>query len=153
MAAPRGPRSRRSPLRTILICAALGCGVGDSANSPVADQEFARFELSIADRSVAGGERTLRVLQGQQIELVWSVSEPVTVHVHGYDLELALEPGSAQVQRFVADATGRFSVTAHGFAKPASDGHAHDDGADHNHGSIKDPEAEPTLVYLEVHPR
>jgi hypothetical protein len=131
----------------------LGCGAGDSANPPVADQEPARFELSIADRNVGDGERTLRVLQGQQIEFIWSVDEPVTIHVHGYDLELALEPGSARVQSFVADATGRFAVTAHGFAKAASDGHAHDHGSDHDHGPSVDAETEPTLLYLEVHPR
>ena len=131
----------------------LGCGVGDSANPPVVDQEPARFELAIADRNVDGGDRTLRVLQGQQIELVWTVDEPVTIHVHGYDLELALEPGSDRVQSFLADATGRFAITAHGFVKAASDGHAHDHESDPHHGPSKDAELEPTLLYLEVHPR
>jgi hypothetical protein len=131
----------------------LGCGAGDLADPPVGDQEPARFELAIADRTIEGGVRTLRVLRGQQIELVWSVHEPVTIHVHGYDLELALEPGATRVQSFVADATGRFAITAHGFAKAAPDGHAHDQESDPHHRSSSDAETEPTLAYLEVHPR
>lgn len=141
-------------LCSVLICVTYGCSRDDSADTaPATEPEAVRFDVAIVDGDVDGGDRTLRILQGQQVELAWTVDAPVTVHVHGYDLELKLEPGRPRVQRFVAHATGRFPVTAHGFAKEASAGHAHDHESDHVHDSGQDEAAEPTLVYLEIHPR
>lgn len=137
----------------LLLCAVSACGEGPGPSSPatgaaegtVSEPPGARFEVSISNRTVKNPE-TLRVTQGQLVEFVWTSDEPVTVHVHGYDLEFEVEPGMSRSQTFIAEVTGRFPVTVHGFRTAAQAAHS---GSDHPHT----PEShELTLVYLEVHP-
>ena len=135
----------------LLLCAATACGEGQgtsgaasgAAEGAASEPPAARFELSISNRTVKSPE-TLRVVQGQLVELVWTSDQPVTVHVHGYDLEFEVEPGMSRSQTFIAEVTGRFPVTVHGLREAAEAAHA-----DHPHT----PDShELTLVYLEVHP-
>jgi hypothetical protein len=88
------------------------------------------FDLAISGGRLASGARTLRVQQGDQVSLRWTSDRPITLHLHGYDLELEIEPGVAAAMQFEARATGRFPVEIH---QP---------GGRHA-----------TLLYLEVHPR
>ncbi len=110
-----------------------------------------QFELRIEQRQLAAaidrshdadhavstskGRHKLVVRQGELVQLNWHSDEAVQLHLHGYDIELALQPGQAAVMQFRAHATGRFQITSHGF------GDAH--GAGHHHG----------LLYFEVHPQ
>jgi hypothetical protein len=93
------------------------------------------LSLRIARRKI-DGPGTLRVVAGDQVELRWTTDEVTTVHIHGYDLTLALDPAREGRLRFVANATGRYPVSAHGF------------GA----GTDKGSHREVVLVYLEVLP-
>ena len=88
------------------------------------------FALRIAGGKLAGGN-TIRVTQGDRVELQWTGDEAASLHLHGYDIETALEPGVAAVMAFTAEVAGRFPVETH-----ALGGHDH----------------EATLLYLEVHP-
>lgn len=164
VAVSRGRGHRFSLVAALIALAApawvLGCGDGadteDVAPATAGHGEIARFELVISDGKVDGAD-TLRVVVGQPVELIWSSDAAVTVHVHGYDLELRLEPRSRRAQRFIAAATGRFPVTAHGIGPDAPDGHDHGEEHAQDHGSNgpggSESADEPTLVYLEVHPR
>lgn len=89
------------------------------------------IELSIRDGRLPEKERTVRVEQGDDITLRWTTDKPLTVHLHGYDIEKKLRPGTPIVMKFTARATGRFAIEIHG----------------PGHGE------ERTLGYLEVHPR
>ncbi|MBL27620.1 MAG: hypothetical protein CMM50_08745 [Rhodospirillaceae bacterium] len=80
----------------------------------------------------------VRVYQGDIVTLRWLTDEPVTLHLHGYDIELAVTPSKAEEMTFEAFATGRFPVEAHQFG--GSEEH-------HDHGG-----EEKTLLYLEVLP-
>lgn len=106
---------------------------------PAADSEeipsggTQRIELAIQNRSLGIEDSTLRVTEGNRIELVWTTDEAVELHLHGYDIELNVLESEPAVMAFEAHATGRFPITSHGFG---------DD--DHGHQ---------TLLYLEVHPR
>ena len=82
-----------------------------------------------------GGARTVRVTQGDTVSLRVRSDEALPVHIHGYDIELGVPAGASASVDFSAKIVGRFPVTAHLHA---------DDGK-------KGPE--PTLLYLEVHPR
>ena len=93
------------------------------------------IELRVVERRVDKGPTTIRLVRGERVTLRWIADERMTVHMHGYDIALALEPGVPAAMPIEARATGRFPVTAH-LAAPA---------ADRKH-------REPTLVYLEVHP-
>jgi hypothetical protein len=95
------------------------------------------LHLRIAARKVQNAPDAIRVMAGDRIELRWTTDEATTVHVHGYDLELRLDPAAERTLRIEATATGRFPISAHGFGA-ATD---------------KRAQREVVLVYLEVHPR
>jgi hypothetical protein len=90
--------------------------------------------IEIAKRHVVG-KKTLRVTQGDVVSLRWNTDEKVTLHLHGYDIELTVLPEKSVTMKFTAKATGRFPITSHGFS--GAKGHSHGSGA---------------LFYLEVHP-
>ena len=96
------------------------------------------IELALHKRQIDGGARVVRVTQGDKAELRWIADEPASLHLHGYDLHASPAPGAPSIMLFSARTTGRFPVTAHGFAGE----HAHTGG-----------HREQTLIYLEVHPR
>jgi hypothetical protein len=90
------------------------------------------FELHIALRQVPAAQRVLRAAQGERLELRWSSDEPLTLHLHGYNIEARVEPGKPAVMAFTARSTGRFPVEIHG------------EGPKRQHHA---------LVYLEIYPR
>jgi hypothetical protein len=92
------------------------------------------IDVVIKGRKVVGDD-VARVTEGDAVTLRWSTDEAVSVHLHGYDLELSIAPDAPAEMTLEAFATGRFPVTSHGFG-----GHGHDD-------------EEVVLLYLEVHPR
>jgi hypothetical protein len=98
------------------------------------------FDISIRDRRVEGGTSTIRVKRGETILMRWRTDESVVLHVHGYDLQASVSPGSSSAMRFEAGVAGRFRVTAHAFGAVA--------GQD---ARAKKPR-EITLLYLEVLP-
>lgn len=93
------------------------------------------FELELAGGKLARPSGTVRVTQGDRVELRWTSDEPAELHLHGYDVGIHVAPGTVGVMAFDAHATGRFPITIHG-PEPDTHGHGH-----------------ATLVYLEVHPR
>jgi len=89
-----------------------------------------RFDIAIENGRVAGGLRILRLVRGDQVEILWTSDRAVTLHLHGYDIEITAAPGAPQRMTFSAHATGRFPVEIHG-------------GTGHHR----------TLIHVEVHPR
>jgi FtsP/CotA-like multicopper oxidase with cupredoxin domain len=76
-------------------------------------------------------QRVIRVQRGDVVTLRWTSDRALTLHLHGYDIERRVTPGTTATMSFTAPATGRFSIEVHG-------------------GSAG---REATLGYLEVHPR
>jgi len=91
------------------------------------------FELRIAQRRVPPAQRVLRAIEGERVELRWSADEPLVLHLHGYDIETRVAPGTPAVLAFRARLTGRFPVAIHA-----------EGAAKHSHGA---------LVHVEIHPR
>lgn len=91
------------------------------------------IEVRIEKRHVVGDQQTIRVTEGETVELRWTSDETVEVHLHGYDLKAEPRPGEPAVMAFEAYAAGRFPITSHGWG---DGGHGHD-----------------ALTYLEVYPR
>ena len=89
------------------------------------------IELIITGGALPSSQRVTRVQQGDELVLRWTADAPVTVHLHGYDIERKVGPGAPVTMQFRARATGRFPITVH--CKPKGQ--------------------EGTLGYLEVHPR
>jgi hypothetical protein len=84
------------------------------------------YAINIANGHVPDNMRLIRVKQNDVVKLEWSTDKPITVHLHGYDIEQELKPGTVTPMTFTARATGRFSIEPH-IGKTPSGGHAHGD--------------------------
>jgi FtsP/CotA-like multicopper oxidase with cupredoxin domain len=104
---------------------------------PASAQEMRRFDLVVKAGTVAPEWRTLRVKQGDAVELRWTSESQVKLHLHGYDLELAVKAGEPGVMTFKATLPGRFALSTVKDGAPAS-------ARSHQHGA--------RVLYLEVHP-
>ena len=91
------------------------------------------FDVRIEQRKVVQPATAVRVVKGDTVTLRWHTDEQVSLHMHGYDLKLEVEPGEAAEMRFDANVSGRYPVTSHGFA--GAHGHGHE-----------------ALLYIEVYP-
>lgn len=109
--------------RALVVLLVLAAVVGAGAEARV-------VELALENGRLPEDRRLVRVRQGDEVTLRWTTDRPLTVHVHGYDLEAKVLPGTPAVVRFVARATGRFAIEVHGPGRE-----------------------ERTVGYLEVHPR
>lgn len=116
-------KPNRLRLRLIaLVALATITGVAAAASS----QSFA-VELK-AGR--VKGEETLKVHQGDQVEVRLSSDRPMTLHLHGYDIDVKVVPPAPALLTFKAGVAGRFPV------------HEHREGAG-NHRAV---------LFIEVHP-
>jgi hypothetical protein len=102
-----------------------------------------RVNVRLHQRQVVGAERVLRVVQGEIVEIHWTTDEEISLHLHGYDIEMTVKPDAPAIMSLEASATGRFPITSHSLG-----GHAPEPGP----MQLKKP-GENVLLYLEVHPR
>ena len=134
----------------------LSIGCPDPAPQTV-DHEVQVFELTIEKRQIAVGGDEFRVRQGQQVRIRWLTDEPISIHLHGYDIEASLEPDTPVYWNFEANATGRFPIEVHGSDMTEQRAPTHDHSDGHDHPSPEPaPAAAPTnetLLYFEVYPR
>jgi hypothetical protein len=84
------------------------------------------FVLRIENGRVAENMRLIRVKQNDVVKLEWSADRPTTIHLHGYDIEKEITPGTTTELTFTARATGRFTIEPHLRREP-SGGHTHGD--------------------------
>jgi len=105
-----------------------------SINAEADEGTVKRIELVIKERRVQLEEKSIRVTQGESVELVWTSDEKGELHLHGYDISFEVSPEAPAIVTFEAHATGRFPVTSHGF------------GGEHGHGHE-------ALLYVEIYPR
>lgn len=118
--------------RGLLSCLLIGAFL--SAAGVAQGGEEKRFEVTIADRKVAEGGPTIRVTEGDRVVIVWLSDEIGELHLHGYDISIALKPDEATETVIDAKVAGRFPLTSHGFG-----------GESHSHGKG-------ALLYFEVYP-
>jgi hypothetical protein len=127
-------KRRTLPLKGLQIAAlsAVICiTVAAAAGIAPARGDEHRLDFTIRNGRIAEPAPTLRVEEGDAVAIRFTSDRPVEIHLHGYDLEVAVAPGAEAVLRFDATFTGRF---------PAE---LHDDGG----GSHE------ALFYLEVLPK
>jgi hypothetical protein len=61
---------------------------------------------------VKGGE-TLRVRQGDQVQVRFLSDRPIILHLHGYDLDVNVVPSAPAFLTFKAEMAGRFPMHEH----------------------------------------
>ncbi len=122
----------------VLVTAAILFGSSLSLAAPPQTEDATaaptRIEVRIENRVVVGNH-VIRLTEGQRVEMIWSSDAAVELHIHGYDIRIAISPDAPTEISFVAHATGRFAVTSHGFGGDQG-GHGHE-----------------TLAYIEVYPK
>jgi hypothetical protein len=72
------------------------------------------FTLTIEHGSLPETMRAIRVHQDDTVRLIWRADRPLTLHLHGYDIEWRVLPGQPAEFSFKAYATGRFTIEIHG---------------------------------------
>ena len=96
-------------------------------------EELRIIELTVNQRQISIPEQTLRVDEGERVELRIASDEAGELHLHGYDVTIPLQAGKTTTKVIDATVAGRFPIAAHGFG-----GHSH---------------GHKPLFYLEVYPR
>lgn len=71
------------------------------------------FQVELKDNRIASGPTVLKVSQGDEVLLRVTADKADELHLHGYDLQLALKPGVPAELRFVASRSGRFEYELH----------------------------------------
>ncbi len=90
--------------------------------------------LDVRDGKVPENLTVIRVNRGDFVTLTWTADQPMTLHLHGYDIEREVAPGSPAEFAFRAYAAGRFPIEVH----PQGE---------------EPPADQPALVHLEIYPR
>jgi FtsP/CotA-like multicopper oxidase with cupredoxin domain len=91
--------------------------------------EKKRFSVTINQGHVAKKFRTLRVTEGDIVEITFTSDKPSELHLHGIDVLANVTARKPATMTFHAKTAGRFPIEAHGAG---------------THGS---------LLYVEVHPK
>jgi hypothetical protein len=89
-------------------------GYGDSTRT---------VDIEINNGKVVG-KKSARVVKGDTVVLRWRSDQRLKLHLHGYDVETTVSPGTPAEMKIRARATGRFPVEIHGQSE--SGGHSHD---------------------------
>ena len=92
--------------------------------------------LRVENGHVPPDMRLIRVKQNDTVKLQWSTDKPMTIHLHGYDIERRVMPATIASMSFAAKTTGRFAIVTHDGPAGRESGHR-----------------ERVLLYLEVYPR
>ena len=71
------------------------------------------FELRLEQGQVPYNMRLIRVHEGDVVRLRCTADQLLVLHLHGYDIERTVTPGTVTELRFTARATGRFPVHVH----------------------------------------
>ena len=115
------PRIPPTLCRRMLLLAPTAAVLAPAVGASAADLTF---DLKIERGQVPQNMRVIRVSQGDVVKLRWSTDQPLTLHLHGYDIEQTLERGAVAEMTFIARSTGRFPVHVHdGSARAGSHSH------------------------------
>ena len=111
------------------IAAGIELAVEKVAKATAAHDDARVFLLDVRGGNVRGvSARTVKVKEGEVVELHWTSDSAIELHLHDYDMRAGLVPGTPSAMRFHAKTAGRFPVESHG-------------------------DAPKTILYVEVHPK
>jgi hypothetical protein len=110
--------------RSALAACALASSLGAATMVSAAGAAEITFVLPIRNGHVPQDMRLIRVRQNDVVRLQWSSDRRTAIHLHGYDIEKEITPGTVNEMMFTARATGRFTVEPH-LAREPSGGHTH----------------------------
>lgn len=112
---------------------AVGAGVAPavpSTSSAVPAKATHHLTVGLSNGAIVGLGDTLKVHQGEAVEIEVASDRAMTLHVHGYELTAEVAPQRRATIAFIATLPGRFPVHQHG-------------GGRENHRAV---------FFIEVHP-
>jgi FtsP/CotA-like multicopper oxidase with cupredoxin domain len=86
----------------------------ESAAAAPADSTVKEINVTIAGRKVTPPPGRIEVTKGQTVRITVTGDAADEAHLHGYDKEASLKPGTPASIEFVADETGLFEMETHG---------------------------------------
>ncbi|MFF0308905.1 hypothetical protein ACFYSC_15870 [Streptosporangium sp. NPDC004379] len=86
---------------------------GEPASAAPADPAVKEITVTIAGRKVTPPTRRIEVARGQTVRITVTGDTADEAHLHGYDKEAHLKPGTPASIEFVADETGLFEMETH----------------------------------------
>ncbi|GII52364.1 hypothetical protein Pth03_07530 [Planotetraspora thailandica] len=117
------PARRLSSLTGLVLASALlagtsACGgTSDASAAPAAPAASAasvkEINVTIAGKTVTPPPGRIDVAKGQTVRIIVTSDVADEAHVHGYDKEASLQPGTPATIEFVADQDGLFEVETH----------------------------------------
>jgi len=88
-------------------------GKPSNTTDPSGEQADVTINVTVANGKVNPSGSSIKVKAGQTV-LITAVSDAADeLHIHGYDKELALQPGKPASVKFTADMKGTFEVETH----------------------------------------
>jgi hypothetical protein len=79
------------------------------------------IDLTIVHGKLTGGQDTIRVQQNDSVVLRWHSDRPIGLHLHGYEIETRVVPGTVAEMRFGVFAAASLlqasAAAAHGFGQ------------------------------------
>lgn len=114
-------------IRFAILCLAIAMVLSGPAVA-----ETRTLNLTVEKGKVTNSDKTVRLTEGDKVNLIWTADQALELHLHGYDRKLNIKPGSEARMELDADLVGRFPIEVHG----------------HSHG-LK----EKTILYLEIYPK
>jgi hypothetical protein len=95
------------------LVAACADGSTDSGSAEGTRPPVKHLPVRIAGGEVTPNATRVEVADGTRIEIEVTSDTADELHVHGYDKDLAVEPGEPSTLEFVADEAGRFEIELH----------------------------------------
>lgn len=108
-----------SAVFAVLVCAGLWLVFRPAPTAPAAaaiaapalTQQAIAFVVNDGKR--ISGPESFRVRQGEQVTLRIESNANDELHLHGYDLKLAIKAGEPATLQFAASRSGRFGIELH----------------------------------------
>lgn len=112
---PARPKAAKASLVTRVVLGLLLFGMS-LVQTDGAEAEERVFRVTLSGGSAPEGAPTFRVREGDSVTLEITSDRALEVHLHGYDLQLRLQPGKEASLRLEARHSGRFPAEGHGAA-------------------------------------
>ena len=90
-----------------------GTGTTETKAEPPAPPKPDVARIEIRGGEVVGGPPEIRAKNGDTVVIVVSSDAPDDIHLHGYDIEKKVAPGSPARFRFKANLEGEFEIESH----------------------------------------
>ena len=79
-----------------------------------ATEEQKLFTINIKNGHLPKDQQTIRVTQGDIVEIKFTSDNDLTLHLHGINIETIVTPEKPSVMSFDAKVAGRFPIEIHG---------------------------------------